>query len=191
MERKIKANAEEFIETVWLNRPLKSLANLSPIDAVASTKIRKRVFGAVRFLESCYDAARPRIQNGDEILSFSFYDFDRARRKLGLTVTGSGDQAQIAKLDIGAMGTAELGQLETGTLDEPQLNEAYRTALKLDARELAGMFAGKAIEKFPGRRTMGPYFHYLIGAAESPDAGARTIRPGRGGRRRTPGRKQS
>jgi thioredoxin-like negative regulator of GroEL len=170
MERKIKAQAEHYLENQWLHRPLKSLANLAPIDAVASNKIKKRLFGVVRFLEACYDAAKPRIQNGDEVITFSFYDFDRLRRKLGLAVVGGMTQAiESAKLDFGAMAVSELGQLDAASLDESQLGEAYRAALKLDARELAGGFATQAVTRFPAGDNL-PYYQHLIGLAQGPDA---------------------
>ena len=136
-EIRIRAGFERFFEEAWLNRPLKSLGGISPLDAAGHAVLRKKLLGTIQFLQECAAA------------NHMPYDFDRLRRKLNLlesqpALSGSGLP------DISAPGAAELAQLPIDTLGGEQLETAYQTALHLDARELAGKFA-RTLVSMPAR----------------------------------------
>jgi predicted Zn-dependent protease len=83
-ENKLRDHAKNFFENVWIHRPLKALAGNTPLDAVGSSVIRKRVFGVVKFLEDCLKAVQPHKQVGEQLIPIETYDFDSLRHKLGL-----------------------------------------------------------------------------------------------------------
>ena len=83
-ESKLRDHARNFFENVWIHRPLKSLAGNTPLDAVGSKVLRKRVFGVVKFMEDCLKAVQPHKQIGEELVPIETYDFDDLRHKLGL-----------------------------------------------------------------------------------------------------------
>ena len=83
-ESKLRDHARNFFENVWIHRPLKSLAGNSPLDAVGSKVLRKRVFGVVKFMEECLKAVQPHKQIGEELVPIETYDFSALRHKLGL-----------------------------------------------------------------------------------------------------------
>jgi hypothetical protein len=116
-----------------------SLGNVAPVDATGTAPLRKKLLGLILFLQSL----TPPVQPFD-------YDFDRLRRKLGLLPAGAGESAGAAEPsagsagsapDVSAMSAAELSALKVDDLSDGTLGLAYQTALKLDARELAGHFA--------------------------------------------------
>ncbi|GIW79536.1 MAG: protein disulfide-isomerase [Gemmatales bacterium] len=126
-------NIRKYYEEVWIHKPLKSLNSVAPIDAAASPVLRKKLLGNVRYLES--------------VCKHTFFrevDFNRVCRKLGLLEGADGEHEG----NIDAMGAAELAALETDKLSDDDLERAFRSAMKLDARELAGKFA-KAIVARP------------------------------------------
>ena len=92
------------------------------------------------------------------------YDFDRLRRKLGLLEAPPAAPDQAGAPDIPAMGAAELSALAPDALDDTQVEQAFRTALKLDARELADKFARAGIARppRPDRLDRYPLFNHLI-----------------------------
>jgi len=83
-ETKLRDHARNFFENVWIHRPLKALAGNSPLDAVGSSLIRKRVFGVVKFVEDCFKAVEPHKQVGEQLIPIDVYSFDALRHKLGL-----------------------------------------------------------------------------------------------------------
>ncbi len=152
-EQKIRGYAEQFFEEVWIHRPLKSLSQIPPIDAAGDRTLRKKLIGDIQFLQDCA---------GNLI---GTYDFDRLRRKLGL-LTGEPAPAAAGPVeaDIGAMGAAELATLAPEQLNPGELDLAYRTAVRLDAHELAGRFA-RALVARPveaGQEDRFPYYSYLV-----------------------------
>lgn len=176
----------DYFESIWLHQPLRSLEGNSPLDAMGSPRLRKRVFGAVRFMEECYRAVRglpdkpgEETTAGDEQ---AYYDFQRLRHKLGLEYTyvaTSGAEAEAAQVavpvavssqqastgdvaghstsratpapapprDIGAMNIAELAALDRQAMSVDEIEQAMRTALRLEARELAVAFARAGVDK--------------------------------------------
>jgi tetratricopeptide (TPR) repeat protein len=71
------------------------------------------------------------------------------------------------KLDIASLGAAELAGLATDTLTSGELDLAYQTALKADARELAAKFASLLVGRPPyaERTDRFPLFQLLINQA--------------------------
>jgi hypothetical protein len=128
-QRGVQEQEQRYFEDVWVHQPLRSLTMVPPVDAAGHGTLRKKLLGVVQFLEECGTVAG------------RAYDFNRLRRKLGLLDTTSAPAAAAAGPDVSAMGAAELAALPTESLSEDQLETAYRAALKLDAKDLAGRFA--------------------------------------------------
>lgn len=151
---KIHEAAAKFFEDKWLRAPLKSLGGVPPVDAAGSLSTRKKLRGVVRFLEDCAAAT-----------SLKLYDFNRLRRKLGLAagavVAGTG-----GSVDISALGAAELAALDVSTFSAAQLAEAFRAAITLDARELAGKFAERLVACPPGGDDRFPFYQHLVAHAQ-------------------------
>ncbi|MBI3407263.1 MAG: tetratricopeptide repeat protein [Planctomycetes bacterium] len=140
-EKRLAESFTKFVEETWLQRPLKSLGNVPPIDAAGQAGLRKKLRGVIQFMEEVAAIAQ-----------FP-YDFGRLRRKLNL---GGGADAAVgaeatsgkeATPDIAAMGATELLGLNVDELAEAQLEEAFQAAMKLDARDLAGKFARTLVAK--------------------------------------------
>ncbi len=159
IEHRIRDHVERYFEETWLHRPLQSLNRLPPIDAAGHTDLRKKVRGVVQFLQDCAGGA---VQT---------YDFDRLRRKLGLIASPAESPAPAgaAPQDISALNAAELAALAIEGLSDEQLEHAYQTAHKLDARELAGRFAEALVARPPRPERPDQYavYAYLVQQALS------------------------
>jgi tetratricopeptide (TPR) repeat protein len=165
---RLRQQAESFFEEVWVNRPLKALSGLSPLEAAGRPDGPKKLPGIIRFLEECFIGASVRVVDGDKLHIFVVYDFDNLRRKLGLAT------AKPAPWDgrpqpIAAMSLADLTALEPEKLSEEELDEAFRASLKLDARDAAGAFARTLIERpiTSGTGDRHPYFNHLMQLASA------------------------
>lgn len=177
----------DYFESVWLHKPLRSLDGNSPLDAVGSSRLRKRVFGAVRYMEDCYRTifGLP-LEESSSPESIDHYDFQRLRHKLGLEYTAPPPEptaedhtlrtaalshdvgaAPASKRDFGAMNVAELAALDRQNLSVEELEQAMRAALRLEARELAVAFARAGLEKpfDPSRPDRYPLFAAAITGA--------------------------
>ena len=125
----------------------------SALDAGGSKLLRKRLLGVIKFLEDCVAGSAPRKQRGEESYPMEVYDFNRLRHKLGAERQGPGSPppelvaAAKKKLDFGAMSAADLAGLKGHDLSGTEIEEAMRSSLKLDARELAVAFAKAGIAK--------------------------------------------
>jgi tetratricopeptide (TPR) repeat protein len=154
-EKQVRENFQRYFEDTWIHRPLRALNNVPPVDAAGHSTLNKKLCGVIQFLQDCAAVA------GDP------YDFDRIRRKLGVT-PGAAPAAQepegAAPTEITAMGAAELAALQPEKLTDDQLDLAYRTAQKLDARDLAKSFARQLVERPPsaGRTDRFPWYTYLV-----------------------------
>ncbi len=137
IKKRIDEARRQYFEETWIQRPLKSLNQVAPIDAAAHATLRKKLRGVVEFLESCADQAK------------MAYDFDRLRQKLRLDegappVQSEGDGVPS---DITSLNAAQLTALDVDSLSNEQAEQAYQTALRLDAREVAGRFARSLISR--------------------------------------------
>jgi tetratricopeptide (TPR) repeat protein len=141
VEAKMREHAARFFEEVWLHRPLKSLGGVPPVDAAGHPDLRRRLLGVIGFYEDCQASNAPRTPDGGPAAP-PLYDFDRLRHRLGL----SGPPAGAAP-EIGAMSAADLAGLATESLNGEQLEQAFRAALKLDARDLAASFARSLVAR--------------------------------------------
>ncbi len=160
-EEKLRDHTRNYFEEVWAKRPLKSLAGNTPLDAVGSTNLRKRVFGAVKFVADCYEQIVPRKKIGEQVVPMQGYDFANLRHKLGLEYKSApppdvkvpveaeapSQPVQAAPRGIGEMNAAELAALDVANLSTEQLEQAMRAAVKLDARDLAVAFAQAGVAK--------------------------------------------
>ena len=160
-EDKLRDRARHFFEEVWSQRPRKSLAGNTPIDAVGSTLMRKRVFGAIKFIEDCFIGLVPHKKIGEANVPMDAYDFANLRHKLGLEYVSAAPPhvnvpvevaAAVAPKpakprDISEMNAGELAALDVAERSVEDLEKAMRAALKLDARELAVAFAQAGVLK--------------------------------------------
>ncbi len=176
---RIQAYVRDFFETVWIHRPLKSLDGNTPLDAMGSSRLRKRIFGAVKFLEECWLTQVPHQEINGQRVPLPVYDFANLRHKLGLEYTaapvdatlgpGTASPPESARLsrDISGLNAAELSALNVQELNVEELEQAMRAALRLDARELAVHFARAGLDKpfDPSRPDRYPLFAAAITGA--------------------------
>jgi hypothetical protein len=158
VQSRMRTHFETFFEEVWLTRPLKSLGGVPPVDAGGHPVLRKKLLGLLDFLEQC--ATINRLP----------YEFDRLRRKLGLLGGAApASTAGAAGPDVSAMSAAELAQLPAETLSAEQLEGAFKAALHLDAKELAGKFARLLTTRpaWPERPDRWVWFNHLIQTAQT------------------------
>jgi tetratricopeptide (TPR) repeat protein len=136
--KRVLEHAENYYEGEWLRKPRRSLSSNTPLDAAGFPVLRKKLRGVIQFLQDC---AASGLLSG--------YDFDRLRRKLGLTGAAAPTPAP-AGANVAEMGAAELAALKPEALSDEQLEQAFHAAQKLDADELAKHF-GKALTGRPPR----------------------------------------
>jgi tetratricopeptide (TPR) repeat protein len=172
---KMAEQAAQFFEERWLNRSLKSLSGLTPLDAAASPVYRKRLRGVIRFLADCLTGNAPILEEGDEKRPMAIYDFDRLRRKLGLL--GAAPAERSSDRNISAMSVEELAGLNAGALSDEELSQAFRSALQLGADELAGAFARQATQRraSPGTADRYPFYSHLIQLAQAENDSNRVV----------------
>jgi tetratricopeptide (TPR) repeat protein len=174
-EKKLGDYATNYFEGPWLHKPLRSLGGVSPMDAVGSKLMRKRVLGVIKFLEGCLLGAAPRKKRGEAIEPISIYDFNRLRHKLGIEMVSVAAPtpapepavAKPAKRDFTAMNAADLSGLVADELTVGELEDAMKAAIKLDARELAVAFAkaGAAKPADAAKPDRYPFYACLMTAA--------------------------
>jgi tetratricopeptide (TPR) repeat protein len=161
-EAKMRDHAQQFFEDVWIHRPYRGLNGVPPIDAGGSVNLRKRLRGVIEFLQECAAGTAPRL-----------YDFDRLRRKLGLEGGAASAAAPAMSTsgtpDVSSMGVAELSGLDPNSLSEELLEQAFRAALGLDARELATRFAKTLVARpaDPSHPDRWAFFQHLIQEAQT------------------------
>jgi tetratricopeptide (TPR) repeat protein len=131
--------ATKFFEESWIHKPRKSLSGATPLDAAGSPLARKKLRGVIQFLQECA-----------HIGLLAAYDFDRLRAKVGLQPTGTTPHAPsgtVAGPSITAMNVNELAALNSATLTDAQMEEAFQTAQKVDAVDLARQFAQSLVSR--------------------------------------------
>jgi tetratricopeptide (TPR) repeat protein len=173
IEPRMKEHAQSYFEESWVHRPLKALSGVPPIDAVGSTALQKRLPGVVRFVEDCFRSSAPRVSDGERTKPMELYDFNRLRHKLGIGAAPAAPTGEPA-LKIEAFSASELAGLDGSTLSSDDLDRAFRTALKLDARDLAGKFARLMTQRPPNATLPDryPYFNHLMQLAQAENDGA-------------------
>ena len=124
----VATQVEKYFEEVWVHQARKSLQGNSPIDAVGHPLLKKKLPGILRLYEEV-------LSNQNDGL----YDFSRLRHKLSLH--GATANAPGAVMSIQAMNPADLAGLKVEALSLGELELAFKTALALDAGELARRFA--------------------------------------------------
>lgn len=171
MAEKMEQRARDWFEETWLQRPLKALSGVSPLDAAGHATLGKRLPGVLRFVEECFVISLPRRQlEGGAMVPLFEYDFNRLRRKLGLPVAAAPAADNALKID--ALSTAELAALDANSLSDADLDMAFRTAFRLDAGELAGKFARLLIDRPASGDRHAPFNHLMqMAQAENDTAG--------------------
>src|SRR5262249_2750036 len=156
-QQKVIDHAARFFEETWIHRPRKSLEGNSPVNAVGLPRLRRKLFGVIQLMQEC-------AVNG----ALASYDPNRLRRKLGLTEAAQAAAAPAPTPgvagDISAMSTAELASLDIKALSDEQLEKAYQTAYRLDAQDLAGLFASTLVDRpvQAGKTDRYPWYAFLI-----------------------------
>jgi tetratricopeptide (TPR) repeat protein len=164
--QRVLEHVQKHYEETWIHKPRRALSGNTPLDAAAHPVLRKHLRGVIQFIQDC--AKGGMIAN---------YDFDRLRRKLGLIRAGNVSDGMTGEkpappsvadacgssVDIASMGTAELAALNSTNLSDEHLEQAYQTAVKLDAEELAASFARQLIARpvSSERRDRFPWYSYL------------------------------
>jgi tetratricopeptide (TPR) repeat protein len=140
-EKTVQEQLQRYFEDVWIHRPLRSLGGVPPVDASGHGTLRKKLLGAIQFLQEC-------ARTGP-----GAYDFDRLRRRLGLSTAPAQEAGartpSAAPRDVHSMGSAELAGLAVDSLSDETLEQAYQAAQSLDAPELAGRFAQALVSRPP------------------------------------------
>ena len=148
---RVRRRAEQFFEETWPQRPLLSLGSTCPRDAVGDPILRKKLRGVVLFLQQ--SAVGGALES---------YDFDRLRRHLGLLNGQAAPAAPV--LDIAAMSVPQLSALQSETLTDEQLEQAFQTAQRLEAGELGILFARALISRpvRPDHPDRYSWYYYLV-----------------------------
>lgn len=135
-ETRLRAHFNDWFEEKWIRKPLVSLGGSAAVDAVGHPVLRKKVLGVLLFLEQCAG------------LAHFPYDFARLRRRLNLA-EGAGATSAAAPMDLSSASAPELAAVAAETLDDAQLETAFQSAMKLDARDIAGKFARALVARAP------------------------------------------
>lgn len=164
---RIAVRAASFFEETWAHRPLKALAGNTPIDAAGHPVLRRKVLGAILFLEQCFQGTAPRRVDGDRHEPSPSYNFNRLRHKLGLDAPAPALPEQL--VDFTGMSAADLAAIDVDVLSTDDLESAFRAAIKLDARELAGKFVQSIISRPPDPKKpdLFQFYKYLIDQAQT------------------------
>jgi len=162
MQSKIREQSQAFFEEQWVDRPLRALDNATPTSAAADPRLRKRLMGILRFIEACFSAVKPGIQEGETLHNMSIYDFDRLRGKLKLLAAGETPAA-----DFSTMATGELLAIDLEASSDNQLEEGFRAGLKLSSDEIASRFASALVAR-PGTGDRYAYWNHLIAKSADP-----------------------
>jgi tetratricopeptide (TPR) repeat protein len=138
-----------------VNRPRKSLNNITPADAAGSPRLRKKLLGVIAFLEQCASGGM-----------VSEYKFDSLRGKLGLLSKAAAAPAAAQQQAVTAA-PAEAGQQQQaadGIMSDEQLEQAYQAAHRQGDREAAAGYA-RALVGRPApaaKPDRYPYYLFLI-----------------------------
>jgi tetratricopeptide (TPR) repeat protein len=153
---RVREHTQRYYEDKWAHQPRKVLGGLTPVDAAGHAKLRKKLRGVIQFIQEC---AAPTVV-GD-------YDFERLRRKLGLSAPAAPAAPGAVPADISALGAAELAALPADALSDEQLEQAYQAAHRLSAEEVSAHFARALVGRPPqaGRTDRYPWYSYLINKA--------------------------
>ncbi|MFO0813419.1 MAG: tetratricopeptide repeat protein [Gemmatales bacterium] len=132
-ERLLKEKIRSHFEDRWAHRSLHSLQGNTPIDAVGHPILRRKVMGCITILEQVMNQLGAKLP----------YSMDELRHKLSLDQAGSATEgeAPAATTSITAMNNAELAAIAVDSASEEELKQAFTTARRLDANELATKFA--------------------------------------------------
>jgi tetratricopeptide (TPR) repeat protein len=138
-QKMVLEEATKYFEGTWIHKPRKSLNGKAPTEAVGSPLLRKKLRGIVQFIQDCA-----------HIGLLASYDFNRLRDKVGLEGAVPTSQTAAAATtgpNIAAMNATDLASLNLETLTDAQMEEAFQTAQKVDAPDLARQFAQTLVSR--------------------------------------------
>ena len=144
-EAKMRDHAQQFFEDTWIHRPYRGLAGVPPIDAAGQPQPAKTASRRHPVLSRIVPPARPRGSTTSTACAAS-------SAWTGAPATGpAAATTPAATTDISAMSAAELSALDPADCRRRILEQAFRTAVQLDAGELAVTVCPK--RSSAGRRT--------------------------------------
>ncbi len=158
--KRLNAHATDFFEEIWSKRPLRTLGNMSPVQAAADSKQQKRLHGVVKFIEECFIASSPRVAQGETISIAVLYDFNRLRRKLGLILA-----VRPPTMNYDVLTRDELAALDMEAMNDEDLEKAFRRAVTLEDRGTAEKMAIELTQSSVSDRFFA--FNYLIQMAHN------------------------
>lgn len=163
MTERLQERAQQFFEETWIHRPLHALAENTPIDAAGHPILRRKLLGTIEFLSQCFAGGIPR--RGKEP-AFG-YDFDRLRHRLGIDTPAPALPGPT--IDFSSLSAADLAGLDRDELTLDQLDKAYRSAVNLDAGDLAAQFIQVLLARpaDPARPDLFPYVKFLVDQAQT------------------------
>ncbi|MFO0945829.1 MAG: hypothetical protein U1D30_07785 [Planctomycetota bacterium] len=143
-------SVQRYFESEWIQRPLRSLSGLTPIDAAQSKAFRAKLEGVIRFRERNF--ARFEIP----------YKFDRLRNKLGLETHTPPEEIESA--DVTAYSASQLAALVPKDLSDEVLQSAFQAASAMDAMATAIGFATEMFSRdsLASTRDLFPVFRRVI-----------------------------
>lgn len=149
--RLTRETIEDYYENRWINRPLRGLGMLTPLQAASRAvpgdlPLLAKLGATIGLREEL--AERPSAS-----ILYQGYPFDRLRHRLGLSPR---DPATVDPLEIGFMTAAELGRLNPDSLDDDALADAHRSAVPLGDEELARRFEPRPVANRSRRRDPDP-----------------------------------
>jgi len=171
----------EYFEQIWIQKPLKSLGNLTPQEAASVPANRPKILATLRLLEDCMLMAIPPTADVNDPRN-RLYDFARLRKLLNLgdatpSLATTSDTSTVAEAarDFSTLPAEAFAELSPENLSDADLEAATRAALLTASREdtdkLAKALVSRAVsEDRPDRYPI--YQHLILSAQNAGDTGA-------------------
>jgi tetratricopeptide (TPR) repeat protein len=135
-DRFLKEKMRGHFEDIWAQRPLHSLKGNTPLDASGHPVLRRKVLGCILLMEQVLNNMGLKLP----------YTMDELRHKLGLDKPGAAIEAN-APATVTGMNVEDLAALKVETASEDDLKQAFTSAKRLDANELANKFAQALVQR--------------------------------------------
>ena len=132
----VRESLRGYFEDRWSHQPLHSLQGNTPLDAVGHPILRRKLLGCIALLEQVMQTISVKVP----------YTMDELRHKLGLDQVVA-TEATDAPASVTARNAEQLSQLNIVTASDEELKQAFVSAKRLDANELATRFAQALIQR--------------------------------------------
>lgn len=135
-ERFLVEKMRSHFEDRWAHRPLHSLKGNTPLDSAGHPILRRKVMGCILLLEQVLNSFGIKMP----------YSLDDLRHKLGLDKPGTAIETN-APASVSGMNVEDLASLNIAAASDEDLRQAFTTAKRLDANELASKFAQALVQR--------------------------------------------